>query len=293
MSVVRAPKGRCTEAVRGLKRHVALPRTSSGRTRVSRVASSCASSSLVVYPESCCSVACVDCRIGADVVDARDGQRGHGSGAQAAALPTARWETHRPRLGQPTAPGDPSDDRASIQALVLSDASQGLEPEVVASTFNETLPHGQFADELSQYAVATATEKAVEVYTRLVEQSPDAPPDMVIGADTIIMCDGQILEKPGSRAENLRMLLELNGRAHDVVTAVTVIWPILANPGYGTASLCETTHVHFAEHERTMLEAYCDAGEGVDRAGGYAIQGRGALLVQRIEGGASRSIARR
>ena len=158
------------------------------------------------------------------------------------------------------------------------------------STFAETLPHGQFADDLGQYAVATATEKAVEVYTRLVEQSPEAPPDVVIGADTIIICDDQILEKPGSRAENLRMLLDLNGRAHDVVTAVTVVWPIVAHPGYATASLCETTHVHFAEHERAVLEAYADCGEGVDRAGGYAIQGRGALLVQRIEGGASASI---
>ncbi|KAG8864790.1 hypothetical protein FRB96_003376 [Tulasnella sp. 330] len=141
----------------------------------------------------------------------------------------------------------------------------GLNPEIVPSTFSETLPHSEFPN-VYEYPVSTASEKAVEVYERLVLQNPDNPPDLVVGADTIVLTrvtpatsglhpslepevPPEILEKPGSKADNLRMLLELNGHTCEVVTGITV-----------------------------------DNGEGVDRAGGFAAQGLGGMLIRKIDG---------
>lgn len=108
----------------------------------------------------------------------------------------------------------------------------GMTPDIVPSTFDECLPHSDFAHDLSQYAVATATEKAVEVYRRLVQTQPEDAPDVLIAADTVIVHQGFIFEKPDSKAAQQRMLMELNGQTHQVWTAVVVVTPTLAAPGY-------------------------------------------------------------
>ncbi|GJJ08160.1 hypothetical protein Clacol_002368 [Clathrus columnatus] len=176
----------------------------------------------------------------------------------------------------------------------------GLDPEIIASKFDEDLGHGSF-ESVYEYPVATATEKAVEVYERLVEEDPDNPPDLVIGADTVVLSHHapasvttdatatfstrpEILEKPLDRADNLRMLLELNGGACEVVTGISVVYPIITAPGYAIKSMDERTMVYFAENRRHVLEAYVESGEGLDRAGGFAIQGLGGLLIRKIEG---------
>jgi len=152
-----------------------------------------------------------------------------------------------------------------------------------------------------EYPVATATEKAVEVYRRLVENESDDAPNLVIGADTVVLSHhisavssthhsvlaGQrpdILEKPQSKADNLRMLLELNGGACEVVTGITLVYPIVTAPGYAIKSMEERTVVHFAENPVHVLKAYADSGEGIDRAGGFAIQGLGGILIRKIDG---------
>jgi len=173
----------------------------------------------------------------------------------------------------------------------------GLEPEIVPSKFEENLPHGQFED-IHEYPVATATQKAVEVYERLLEQNPEDPPDLVIGADTVVLSHvapahtgdyteqprPDILEKPISKADNLRMLLDLNGGVCEVVTGVSLVYPIITAPGYNIKSIDERTLVHFAESQSHVLEAYADSGEGVDRAGGFAIQGLGGMLIRKVDG---------
>ena len=164
-------------------------------------------------------------------------------------------------------------------------ASVGLHPEVVPSQFKEDLPKSEFAgDGAFEYPVHTASHKATEVYERLVNDSPHDPPDMVIGADTVVVFGEEILEKPIDATDNLRMLAELNGNAAEVVTAVAFVHPILQAPGFKVRTLCEKTTVQFAENPASLLKAYVDDGEGVDRAGGFAIQGRGALLVKGIQG---------
>ncbi|KAG8899613.1 hypothetical protein FRB99_006533 [Tulasnella sp. 403] len=154
----------------------------------------------------------------------------------------------------------------------------GLDPEIVPSTFEETLPHSEFPN-VYEYPVSTAAEKAVEVYERLVKQDIENPPDLVIAADTVVLSRiepttsdistslepqirPEILEKPLSKADNLRMLLDMNGKS----------------------SMEERSIVHFSENPVSLIESYVDHGEGIDRAGGFAAQGLGGMLIRKIDG---------
>ncbi|EIM90763.1 Maf/Ham1 [Stereum hirsutum FP-91666 SS1] len=176
----------------------------------------------------------------------------------------------------------------------------GLVPETIPSKFEEDLNPHDFED-IHEYPVATATHKAVEVYERLVTENPDDGPDLVIGADTVVLTHAQpsttqtsyselphtrqeLLEKPDNKADCLRMLLDLNGSVCEVVTGVTVIYPILTSPGYAMRSIEERTLVFFSDNPTYLLEAYADCGEGLDRAGGFAIQGLGGMLIRKVEG---------
>ncbi|GAA6040515.1 hypothetical protein JCM8097_005443 [Rhodosporidiobolus ruineniae] len=165
-------------------------------------------------------------------------------------------------------------------------ATYGLEPVIVPSTFPETLSHADF-DDPAQYAVATGSAKAVEVYEKLVRDAPDDPPDLVIGADTVVILPGAepvILEKPLNKEDQLKMLEGYGGREVVVATGVTVVQPQLATPGYSVSSLVVETKVRFAENSAELLQSYVDCGEGIDRAGGFAIQGLGGLLIRSIDG---------
>ncbi|KAI0791223.1 Maf/Ham1 [Abortiporus biennis] len=176
----------------------------------------------------------------------------------------------------------------------------GLQPEIVPSTFEETLSYMDFED-VHEYPVSTATHKGVEVYERLVRQEPENPPDLVIAADTVVLTHPspslsqtpfadapsgpqEILEKPVDKEDNLRMLLDLNGGVCEVVTGVSVIYPVLEAPGYKIKSIEERTLVYFVDNPKHIIQAYVENGEGIDRAGGFAIQGLGGLLVRKIDG---------
>ncbi|OSX59116.1 hypothetical protein POSPLADRAFT_1041261 [Postia placenta MAD-698-R-SB12] len=176
----------------------------------------------------------------------------------------------------------------------------GLAPEIVPSTFNEDLSVGSFED-IHEYPVATASHKAVEVYERLVRTNPEDAPDLVIGADTVVLTHPSpglastspsdvpleaqdLMEKPIGKNDNMRMLLDLNGGVCEVVTGVTVVYPVLEAPGYKLKSIEERTLVYFAENPRELLEAYVESGEGLDRAGGFAVQGLGGMLVRKVDG---------
>jgi septum formation protein len=102
--------------------------------------------------------------------------------------------------------------------------------------------------------------------------------DYVLGADTTVVLDGGLLEKPADAADALRMLSRLQGRTHEVHTAVA-----LASGGT-THSRLDTTRVTFRPAPADLLAAYVATGEPMDKAGAYGIQGYGAALVERIEG---------
>lgn len=102
--------------------------------------------------------------------------------------------------------------------------------------------------------------------------------DIVISADTIVSIDGRVLGKPTDEEHAAEMLRELSGRTHEVFTGVAV------RQNNETTSFVETTVVHFAELSDEDIAWYVATGEPTDKAGAYAMQGRGGLFVVAIEG---------
>lgn len=103
-------------------------------------------------------------------------------------------------------------------------------------------------------------------------------PGIIIGADTTVWHDGQILNKPASPEEAEAMLRRLRGQTHQVFTGLHVYDPKMSRTGH------EVTTVTFGDYSDDFIEAYVATGEPMDKAGAYAAQGRGALVVRRIEG---------
>jgi septum formation protein len=105
------------------------------------------------------------------------------------------------------------------------------------------------------------------------------PDEVVVTADTVVDLDGRAFNKPRDATDAVRMLRALSGRTHRVHTAF-----VLAAEGRIVADDCETTAVRFHTLDDDEIAAYVATGEPMDKAGAYGIQGRGALLVDRIEG---------
>ncbi len=104
------------------------------------------------------------------------------------------------------------------------------------------------------------------------------PGEFVLGADTIVVIDGVILEKPTDAEDAVRMLDRLQGKRHEVITAVCLI-------AHGREyEAADVTAVYFRPAPPDWLAAYVATGEPMDKAGAYGIQGFGAALVDRIEG---------
>lgn len=104
--------------------------------------------------------------------------------------------------------------------------------------------------------------------------------DWVVGADTTVVLDGTILAKPGDEAEAARMLRKLSGRAHRVLTGIALARADRDHLRSEVAS----TRVVFRELTAAEVRWYLGTGEPFDKAGGYGIQGKGGLFVERIEG---------
>jgi septum formation protein len=124
-------------------------------------------------------------------------------------------------------------------------------------------------------ALRLAREKAESVFARL----QPAPGTLVLGADTVVLCDREILGKPADHADAARMLHLLSGRTHSVVTGVALAW------GPGTIeTAAELTHVTMRTLSREEVEAYVAGGEPMDKAGAYAIQGYAGRWIPRVSG---------
>jgi septum formation protein len=104
------------------------------------------------------------------------------------------------------------------------------------------------------------------------------PGAWVLGADTIVVVDDKVLEKPAGAEDAFRMLQRLAGRRHEVVTAICLLADGIEHEA------ADTTAVYFRALDDAFLRAYVATGEPLDKAGGYGIQGYGAALVERIEG---------
>ena len=139
---------------------------------------------------------------------------------------------------------------------------------VIPAVGPEEPPTGASADETAR---ALSLAKAREI----AQSHPGAA---VIGADTVVEIDGEILGKPKNGADAMRMLRLLSGREHRVCTGVTLI------AGGKTLSEVETTRVFFRAMTEKEIAAYVATGEPMDKAGAYGYQGRAAIYVERIEG---------
>ena len=102
--------------------------------------------------------------------------------------------------------------------------------------------------------------------------------DVVIAADTIVVCEGKILGKPGTEAEAVAMLQLLSGRDHQVMTGCTVA------RGDRVETFTEVTDLHFRPLSQKEIENYVATGEPMDKAGSYGIQGGAALFCERMAG---------
>lgn len=142
-----------------------------------------------------------------------------------------------------------------------------------------------------EYVLLTAQAKALDVYKREVDSVEKGEPALVLSADTVIATSsGQILEKPRSEKHHVEMLKQLrdeNSGWHKVHTAVVAMAPLETpvDPGYTLEHHVETTDVKFDQSVTDdLILAYVRTREGVDKAGGYGIQGAGSMLVEKIDG---------
>lgn len=122
------------------------------------------------------------------------------------------------------------------------------------------------------YVLRLARSKAEAVAARLKE-------GLVLGADTTVVIDDQILGQPHDDTDAKRMLNLLQGRWHEVLTGVALV-----RVGGETRVAHETTRVRFAELSETEIDWYISSGEPVGKAGAYGIQGKAALFIEEIQG---------
>jgi septum formation protein len=163
--------------------------------------------------------------------------------------------------------------------LVLASASPrrarilrelGVAFRVVVSHADETLRPGEEGE--------AAVERLARAKALAVASRDDLP---VLAADTEVVCDGQILGKPAGAEEAVAMLRRLRGRTHEVITGVC-----LADQGIARSGI-ERSRVTFAPMSEDELRWYVATGEPLDKAGGYHVDGRGALFIEAVEGSPS------
>ena len=144
--------------------------------------------------------------------------------------------------------------------------------EVMPAQGEESLPDGISPRDA---VMLLSKQKAEEISAR----SPGSiVAGQLVAADTIVATDGEILGKPKSQEHAAEMLRRLSGRVHSVFTGVTLITPKTS------VTFAEETLVEFYPLTAQEIADYTATGEPMDKAGAYGIQGRGALLVKRIEG---------
>lgn len=155
----------------------------------------------------------------------------------------------------------------------------GLRFDVVPAEIDESVRDGEAA---AEYVDRLAFEKARTVAERLglgrpsYGTIPGVP--LVIAADTVVVAEGEMLGKPRNAAENRAFLDRLSGRIHRVSTGHCLVY------GERVDRVVRTTEVAFRPLDDDERDRYVATGEGADKAGGYAIQGIGASLVDRIDG---------
>lgn len=144
----------------------------------------------------------------------------------------------------------------------------GLDFQVITSNVKEHPPVDAGPEETVR---ALALEKAVAV-------AKDHPDDCVIGSDTIVYLDGEILGKPHTPENAKKYLTKMQGRRHTVYTGVALLYR-------GKVDVrCTTTDVTFTSMSESEIDWYVSTGEPLDKAGAYGVQGPGGIFVEKVDG---------
>ena len=144
----------------------------------------------------------------------------------------------------------------------------GLKFAVVPADIPEIIPEGLAPEKESEYLAAVKAGYILEQNKK----------DIVVGADTTVLCEGRVLGKPKDKAEAKEMLRFLSGKVHEVYTGVAILTE------EETDSFTSVTKVEFYDLTDEEIDWYVSTGEPMDKAGAYGIQGFGCRLVKRIEG---------
>jgi septum formation protein len=175
---------------------------------------------------------------------------------------------------------DPSpSQQAAAPELILASASPrrrellaqiGLRCRVVAAALDE--------QQLPAESPGACVQRLALAKAQLVRGREAGPATVVLGADTAVVLDGLMLGKPADRGAHQRMMSALSGRIHLVLTAVAVL------SARGASVYLSESKVQFCAVSVAEAHAYWASGEPADKAGGYAIQGRGAVFVRDLQG---------
>ena len=150
------------------------------------------------------------------------------------------------------------------EILELADLKFDVMPSDAQEITTKTAPN--------EVVMELASLKAKDIYKKSEKQS------MIVGADTVVAYQGQILGKPTDKADAKRLLTMLSGQTHEVYTGVCVI------EDGKTKTFYEETKVTFYEISDEQIDHYIKTGEPMDKAGSYGIQGKAAVFIKGIEG---------
>lgn len=140
--------------------------------------------------------------------------------------------------------------------------------KIIVSNVDETVPDDIYLDCIPEYLASIKAEDVARNYMS----------DIVIGCDTAVFLDGKMLGKPVDKEDAYRMLSSLSGKTHYVITGCCI------KRGYEKVSFSVKTEVEFFKLTKKEIEEYIETSESFDKAGSYGIQGKGTLLVKKING---------
>ena len=158
------------------------------------------------------------------------------------------------------------------RAQILRDA--GLRFEIASTGVSERRKPGESARAMTRRLAIAKARAALQKFANSRTKA------VVIGADTTVELEGQILEKPQSPAAARKMLAKLSGRTHQVTTSVAAI----RMPDGVERVVTETTRVRFAPLTSAEIDEYVSTGEPLDKAGAYGVQGIGGRYIEKIDG---------
>ncbi|GJQ69712.1 hypothetical protein Trydic_g22283 [Trypoxylus dichotomus] len=150
-----------------------------------------------------------------------------------------------------------------------------LKFEAIPSNFNENLDINKYT--FTEFVEKTALGKVEDIYQKLKDGSH--PPDLIIGLDTMVCAENQMFGKPKNKSDAIELIRKLtNSKPHQVYTGVVLMY-------HGEiVSFTEVTKVYMEKLSEEEILAYVETGEPIGKAGAYAIQGRAASFINKVEG---------